>query len=105
MLIVGNWGLRGPALFFVCLFYQVLNDAQNCIGIPHPRALVFPGVSLSSQNCIGIPHPRAPCLSQGPSVLPWASLSVLILESLELMYFVDLEGLFVCHHQQKGRFF
>ena len=48
--VVGNWGLRGPALFFVCLFYQLLNDAQNFIGIPHPKALVFPRVPLSSQK-------------------------------------------------------
>jgi len=77
---------------------------KNYIAIPYPRALVFPRVPLSSQNCTGIPHPRAPCLSQGLSVFPWASLSVLILESLELMYVFDLEELFVCHHQQKGRF-
>ena len=41
---------------------------------------------------------------QGPSVFPWASLSVLILESRELRYVFHLEELFVCHHQQKGRF-
>jgi len=65
--VVGNWGLRGPALFFVCLLYHLLNDAQNCIGIPHPRA---------------------PCLSQGPSVFLWVSLSVLILESLEQEFWI-----------------
>ena len=27
--VVGNWGLKGPALFFVCLLYQLLNDAQK----------------------------------------------------------------------------
>ena len=90
-------GIEGSGSFLFCLFYQLPIVAQNCIGIPHPRALVFP------KNSIGIPHPRAPCLSQGPSVFPWASLSVLILESREQRYFVDLEGLFACHHQQKGR--
>ena len=47
--VVGNWGLRGPALFFVCLFYQLLNDAQKL----HCNTL-----------------PQGPCLSQGPSVFP-----------------------------------
>jgi len=27
--VVENWGLKGPALFFVCLLYQLLNDAQK----------------------------------------------------------------------------
>ena len=90
MLVDRNWGLRGPALFFVCLFHQLLNDAQNCIGIPHPRSLVFP------KNSIEIPHPSAPCLSQGPSVFPWASLSVLILESLEQEFCILPDPLLHC---------
>jgi len=27
--VVGNRGLKGPAIFFVCLLYQLLNDAQK----------------------------------------------------------------------------
>jgi len=99
-----NWGLRGPALFFVCLFYQLLNDVHKLHGNSPPQALVFPRSLCLLKNSIGIPRPRAPCLSQGPSAFPWASLSVLILESRELIYVFDLEELLVCHHQQKGRF-
>jgi len=29
LLVEGNWGLRDPALFFVCLLYHLLNDAQK----------------------------------------------------------------------------
>ena len=49
-----------------------------------------------------VKHP----VCQGPVSFPGSlyvsfGLSVLILESCEQRYFVDLEGLFVCHHQQK----
>ena len=50
---------------------------------PTPRPLSFPGSLNLPKNSIGIPHTRAPCLSQGRSVFPRASLSVLIPESLE----------------------
>jgi len=54
------------------------------------------------KNSIGIPHPRAPCLSKGPSVFPWASLSVLILESLEQEFCILPDPLL--HFQPVSRF-
>ena len=105
--VVGNWGLRGPALFFVCLFYQLLNDAQNWIGIPHPRALVFP------KNSIGIPHHRAPLCFLGPLCLssslkavskslyfvgPSIALSACVEVCQKVETFQCLLALVFCHH-------
>ena len=86
MLVVGNWGLRGPAHFFVCLFYQLLNDAQNCIGFSPPQGPCLPRVTLSSQKLHTNSPPQGPLSFPGSLCLPWASLSVFILESRELMY-------------------
>ena len=60
MLVDRNWGLRGPALFFVCLFHQLLNDAQNCIGISHPRPLSFPKIAYEFPTPGPRVFPRVP---------------------------------------------
>jgi len=116
--VVGNRWLSGPALFFVCFLYSPLknvhfisqayhwnaptvDDVTSTLSDLWPR--VFPGVPLLSLEPLCLSSVSPPCcivsLCRG---FVWKSKPA---NAREQMCFVDLEELFVCHHQQKGRFY
>ena len=67
--VVENWGLKGPTLFFVCLLYSPLKNADFISQAYRWNALTVDDVT-STLSDLWPWFPRVPCLPQGPLSSP-----------------------------------
>jgi len=118
---VGEWGTGDWAVPLFSLFVFYIHRSKSAHFISQAYHWNAPTVDdvTSTLSYLWPLFPRAPCLPKDFSVFPSTSVSPpccigslfrgFVLKSKpanarEQRYFVDLEGLFVCHHQQKRRF-